>query len=145
MECSFRCSCPITSAIDIVGDKWTLVIIKQMLVEGKRTFKDFTESDEAIASNILSSRLKMLESFEIIKKEKLPDNKKTNLYILTEKGLSLIPVVVELTLWGDKNLRTQHPNMYSGVELELMKSENKEKVFVAIKENYNKSVSELFA
>ena len=71
MNNNFRCNCPITSALDIVGDKWTLVIIKQMLLEGKKTFKDFSESDEAIASNILSSRLKMLEEFKIITKEKL--------------------------------------------------------------------------
>ena len=53
MNSSFRCDCPITSALDIVGDKWTLVIIKQILLEGKQTFKDFSESDEAIATNIL--------------------------------------------------------------------------------------------
>ena len=64
MKKEFRSGCPISSALDIVGDKWTLVIIKQMLLEGKKTFKDFSESDEAIAFNILSSRLKMLEEFK---------------------------------------------------------------------------------
>ena len=56
----FRCDCPVTSAIDIVGDKWTIVIIKQMLLEHKKTFKQFSESEEAIAPNILSHRLKKL-------------------------------------------------------------------------------------
>ena len=60
MEAKFRCVCPITSAIDILGDKWMLVIVKQMLTEDKKTFKDFTESDEAIATNILTSKLKCL-------------------------------------------------------------------------------------
>ena len=105
MNNNFRCNCPITSALDIVGDKWTLVIIKQMLLEGKKTFKDFSESDEAIASNILSSRLKMLEEFKIITREKLPHNKKTNIYVLTEKGLGLTPTIIELTLWSDLNIR----------------------------------------
>ena len=88
MNNKFRCNCPITSALDILGDKWTLVIIKQMLIEGKQTFKDFLESDEAIATNILSSRLKMLEEYKMIRKEKLPHNKKTNIYLLTEKVLA---------------------------------------------------------
>jgi DNA-binding HxlR family transcriptional regulator len=54
MDKDFRCNCPFTSALDVLGDKWMLVIVKQMLIEGKETFKDFTESDEAIATNILS-------------------------------------------------------------------------------------------
>ena len=70
MNKKFRCNCPITSSLDILGDKWTLVIIKHMLIEGKQTFKDFLESDEAIATNILSSRLKMLEELKIITKDK---------------------------------------------------------------------------
>ena len=110
MNNDFRCNCPITSALDIVGDKWTLVIIKQMLLEGKNTFKDFSESDEAIASNILASRLKALENLKLISKEKLPHNKKTNLYVLTEKGLGLTPTIVELALWSDGN--TSYIDLY---------------------------------
>ena len=79
MQNQFRSSCPCTSALDIVGDKWTLVIIKDMILLNKRTFKDFSESDEAIATNILSSRLKMLLEYEIIRKEKLPDNKQKDI------------------------------------------------------------------
>jgi DNA-binding HxlR family transcriptional regulator len=60
MDVKFKCNCPFTSALDVVGDKWMLVIVKQMLIEGKETFKDFTESDEAIATNILSAKLKFL-------------------------------------------------------------------------------------
>ena len=59
MDNKFRCNCPFTSALDILGDKWMLVIVKQMLIEGKETFKDFTESEEAIATNILSTKLKL--------------------------------------------------------------------------------------
>ena len=104
MKNDFRSSCPITSALDIVGDKWTLVIVKQMLLEGKKTFKDFSECDEAIATNILSTRLKTLESQGFVRKENLPHNKKTKLYILTEKGLSLAPIVVELALWASSGV-----------------------------------------
>ena len=101
----FRCDCPVTSALDIVGDKWTLVIVKLMLLEQKKTFKEFSESDESISPSILSNRLKMLEKMGFIVKEKLPDNQKTNHYFLTEKGLSLTPVVIELALWSHNNIK----------------------------------------
>ena len=135
MNNDFRCNCPITSALDIVGDKWTLVIIKQMLLEGKKTFKDFSESDEAIASNILSSRLKMLEEYKIISKEKLPNNKKTNIYLLTEKGLELTPTIVELTLWSDGNIREYNSSIISDSRIEMIKN-NKEKSIKLFVENY---------
>ena len=101
----FRCDCPATSALDIVGDKWTLVVIKLMLLEQKKTFKEFSESDESIAPSILSNRLKTLEDIGFIIKEKLPDNQKTNHYFLTEKGLSLTSVIIELALWSHHNIK----------------------------------------
>jgi DNA-binding HxlR family transcriptional regulator len=135
MNNDFRCNCPITSALDIVGDKWTLVIIKQMLLEGKKTFKDFSESDEAIASNILSSRLKMLEEFKMISKKKLPYNKKTNIYLLTEKGLGLTPTIIELTLWSDGNIREYHSSLISDNRIEMVKN-NKEETIKMLIESY---------
>ncbi len=105
LDTFFRSNCPVTSALDIVGDKWTLVVIKLMLLEQKKTFKEFSESDESIAPSILSNRLKTLEKTGFIIKKKLPDNQKTNHYLLTEKGLSLTPVVVELALWSHHNVR----------------------------------------
>mgnify|MGYP000100067388 FL=1 len=101
----FRCDCPVTSALDVVGDKWTLVIIKLMLLEYKKTFKDFYESDESIAPNILSARLKTLLKTGFITKVNHPDNKKTFIYNLTEKGLSLTPVIIELGLWSHNNIK----------------------------------------
>ena len=140
MNNDFRCKCPITSALDIVGDKWTLVIIKQMLLEGKKTFKDFSESDEAIATNILSSRLKMLEEYKMISKEKLPHNKKTNIYLLTEKGLRLTPTIVELTLWSDGNIREYHSSIISDSRTEMVKN-NKEESIKMIVESYKQNTS----
>lgn len=123
MRQDFRCDCPITSALDVLGDKWMLVIVKQMLIEGKETFKDFTESDEAIATNILSAKLKLLEEAGIIIKTQRPDNKKTNLYLLTGKGLALTPVVVELAAWSDKHLRGIHPTIVNGEEMEFLRND----------------------
>ena len=119
----FRCDCPFTSALDILGDKWMLVIIKQMLIEGKETFKDFTESEEAIATNILSTKLKLLEELGIIVKTKRPNNKKTNLYLLTDAGLALTPILVELATWSDKYLRDIHPGIVNGEEMQLLRND----------------------
>ena len=123
MRQDFRCNCPFTSALDVLGDKWILVIVKQMLIEGKETFKDFTESEEAIATNILSAKLKFLEEVGLIIKTQRPDNKKTNLYLLTEKGLSLTPILVELATWSDNNLRDIHPTLVNGEAMELLRTD----------------------
>jgi DNA-binding HxlR family transcriptional regulator len=135
MKTEFRCSCPTTSALDVVGDKWSLVIIKQMLLEDKKTFKDFTESIEAIATNILSTRLKKLEEYQIIRKEKLPHNKKTNIYTLTKKGIELAPTVVELTIWTYKNLSEFNKNLFWDERLEMIK-EDKVGFINMVVENY---------
>lgn len=123
MESKFRCDCPITSALDLLGDKWVLVIVKLMLLEDKHTFKDFLASDEAIATNILSTKLKWLEEWDMLTKTKLPNNKKTNLYFLTDKGLALVPVIIELALWSDGHLREDNPIIRKDPELEIMKTD----------------------
>ena len=123
MTHKFRCDCPFTSALDVLGDKWMLVIVKLMVVDLKATFKEFLESDEAIATNILSTKLKLLEEFGIITKSKRPNNKKTNLYHLTERGLALIPILVELAVWSDNHLRDFHPTIEDGAQIELLRKD----------------------
>ncbi len=123
MDVKFKCNCPFTSALDVVGDKWLLVIVKQMLIEGKETFKDFTEADEAIATNILTAKLNFLEEAGIIVKTQRPNNKKSNLYLLTEKGLALTPVLVELALWSDEHLRDIHPTILNGKEMAFLRGD----------------------
>ncbi|MFT6243590.1 MAG: DNA-binding HxlR family transcriptional regulator [Salibacteraceae bacterium] len=105
MKKEFRSGCPISSTLDIVGDKWSLLIIRDMLVKHKKTFKDISDSDEKIAPSILSARLKLLESYKLIFKTKVPDNKKENIYLLTEKGIRLTPIIIEFSLWGNSNMR----------------------------------------
>ncbi|MCB0562082.1 MAG: helix-turn-helix transcriptional regulator [Lewinellaceae bacterium] len=123
MKHKFRCDCPFTSALDVLGDKWMLVIVKQMLIEDKEAFKDFTESEEAIATNILSAKLKLLEELGIIIKTKRPNNKKANLYLLTDKGLALTPILVELATWSDRYLRDIHPAIVNGEAMELLRND----------------------
>ena len=140
MKNKFRCDCPFTSAIDVLGDKWMLVIVKLMLLDFKKTFKDFIESEEAIATNILSAKLKLLEEFEIITKSKLPNNKKTNLYHLTEKGLALTPILVELAIWSDSHLRDFHTTIQ---DTEYMKLMRKDKVAFAqvLEKRYRENIT----
>lgn len=123
MNQEFRCDCPITSAIDVLGDRWMLIIIKQMLLQGAETFKGFTESEEAISTSILTLKLKCLEQHGLIERKSHPTNKKTKLYHLTESGLGLAPVIVELALWSDRNLRGFNPVMRQSEELEAMKKD----------------------
>jgi len=105
MKNKFRSGCPIASALDIVGDKWSLLIIRDMLIKHKKTFKEISDSDERIAPSILSARLKLLESYKLITKRKFPENKKENIYLLTDKGIDFAPIIIEFSLWGETNMR----------------------------------------
>ena len=105
MKNKFRSGCPIASTLDIVGDKWSLLIIRDMLIKHKKTFKEISDSDEMIAPSILLARLKLLESYKLITKRKFPENKKENIYFLTDKGIDFAPIIIEFSLWGDSNMR----------------------------------------
>ena len=132
MKNKFRSCCPISSALDVVGDKWSLLIIRDMLIKHKKTFKEISDSDEKIAPSILSARLKLLESYKLIFKTKVPDNKKENIYLLTEKGIRLAPIVIELSLWGNSNMREF--NKIDDIEgLHLDKSY----IIQSVQDNYN--------
>ena len=132
MKKEFRSGCPISSALDIVGDKWSLLIIRDMLVKHKKTFKEISNSDEKIAPSILSARLKLLESYKLIFKTKVPDNKKENIYLLTEKGIRLTPIIVEFSLWGNSNIREFN-------EIDDIEGLNSDKnlVIQTVQESYN--------
>ena len=132
MKKEFRSSCPISSTLDIVGDKWSLLIIRDMLVKHKINFTEISDSDEKIAPSILSARLKLLESYGLIFKTKVPDNKKENIYLLTEKGIRLTPIIVEFSLWGSSNMRE-----FNNIDdIEGLKSE-KSLIIRAIQDSYN--------
>ena len=107
----FRSSCLIASALDLIGDKWSLLIIRDMLLHHKKTFKEMVASKEKVATNLLSARLKLLESLEVITKRKLPENKKENIYLLTEKGIDLAPLILEIVIWSDKYVRSYNHEM----------------------------------
>ena len=99
-----RSDCPISSALDIVGDKWSLLIIRDIALSGKNTYNEFLKSGEKIATNVLADRLSMLESAGILVKEEHPESKAKIFYRLSAQGIDLLPVLVELILWSDKYL-----------------------------------------
>ena len=94
--------CPISSTLDILGDKWTLLIIRDLMFKGKKTYGEFLRSEEKIATNILADRLLILEKNGIVEKGAFPGNKVKNLYRLTPKGIDLMPTLIETILWGDR-------------------------------------------
>jgi DNA-binding HxlR family transcriptional regulator len=97
-----RSDCPISSSLDIFGDRWSLLIVRDLMLHETRTYGDFAKADEKIATNILANRLQVLEDNGIIMKLPYPDNKVKWLYQLSKKGVDLIPAVIEIALWGSK-------------------------------------------
>jgi len=101
-EIKQRSDCPLSYTLDFFGDKWSLLIIRDMMLEGKSTYGDFLNSKEKIATNILADRLSMLENNGFVTKQVAEDKKSKFTYTLTEKGISLVPVVLEIGLWGSQ-------------------------------------------
>ncbi|WP_026994907.1 winged helix-turn-helix transcriptional regulator [Flectobacillus major] len=101
-EIKQRSDCPLSYTLDFFGDKWSLLIIRDMMLEEKSTYGDFLNSKEKIATNILADRLSMLEHNGFVTKQVAEDKKSKFVYTLTEKGIDLVPVVIEIGLWGSK-------------------------------------------
>lgn len=101
-ELQRRSDCPISYALDLFGDKWTLLIIRDMLFKQKRRFGQFAESEEKISTNILADRLARLEAEGLVTKETDPENGRQVVYALTAKALDLAPMLIEMILWSAK-------------------------------------------
>lgn len=99
-ELQRRSNCPISYVLEIFGDKWTLLIIRDMLFKQKRRFGQFADSEEKISTNILADRLARLEEQELVTKKPDPENGRQVVYALTSKALDLAPVLVEMILWA---------------------------------------------
>ena len=95
-----RSGCPISYSLDVFGDRWTLLILRDLILFGKQRFREFLAAEEGIASNILSDRLKRLEVGGIVVRDADPDDGRQRIYRTTEKGKRLTPVLLELAAWG---------------------------------------------
>ena len=97
-----RSDCPISCSLDVFGDKWSLLIIRDIMLRGKLSYSEFLQSEEKIATNILVNRLSVLEAENILAKKVSPMNKSKFIYSLTKKGVDLLPIVIEIMDWGAK-------------------------------------------
>ncbi len=111
--------CPIAFGLDTFGDRWSLLIIREIMLRGKKTYSEFMEADEAIASNILIDRLKHLEAEGIIEKTRDPENRRSFLYALTKKGRDLAPILLEIILWS--GVHDQRPVAMRGILKKIKK------------------------
>ena len=92
--------CPIDYALGMFGDRWTLLLIRDLLVRGKRRYSEFLASEEGISTNILANRLKQMQERGLLEKFADPGNRKASIYLLTDKGAALAPVMLEAIRWG---------------------------------------------
>jgi len=136
-EIKKRSDCPISCSLEIWGDKWSLLIIRDLLTAKELTYSDFQRSPEHIASNILASRLQVLEENELIVKMEHPNNKVKMLYKLTPKWIDLLPIIIEINLWAEKYYSI--PKLQTEMLLEVKK--DKEEYIRKMTEDLNKKNS----
>lgn len=98
-----RSECPISYGLDFFGDRWSLLIVRDIALKGKKHYGEFAEAGEGIATNILASRLKHLLESGIIEKHPDPAHGSKRIYRLTEKGIDLLPVILEIIVWSAKH------------------------------------------
>lgn len=97
--------CPVAYGTDIFGDRWTLLIVRDMILHGKGRYSDFLNAEENIATNILADRLKHLEVEGVVDRVQDPENGRSYIYSLTQKGLALTPIILEIVRWSGSHLK----------------------------------------
>ncbi|MEI6624686.1 MAG: helix-turn-helix domain-containing protein [Actinomycetes bacterium] len=104
----WRSVCPISSGLDVLGDKWSLLIVRDLISHGTRTYSEFLESPEHVSTNILAARLRLLTSVGIIERTSPNAAARNNAFRLTPSGEALRPVLEELGKWSQVHLKTFH-------------------------------------
>jgi len=104
-----RSTCPVNASLEILGDRWSLLIIRDLMLRSFRTYKELLAADEGIATNILADRLQRLEAAGIISTSRDAEDRRKVVYRLTAKGIDLAPILVELILWGAQHEATDAP------------------------------------
>ena len=112
-----RSGCPINLALEVLGDRWSLLIIRDMIFAGKRHFRELLQSDEGISSNILADRLAMLVDRGMLTRAGDPGHKQKVIYSLTEKSIALVPVLVQIGVWGRAYLPASEDLTLVSIEL----------------------------
>jgi DNA-binding HxlR family transcriptional regulator len=128
-----RSGCPLNTSVEMLGDRWSLLIIRDMMLRGFRSYKEFLESYEGIATNILADRLRKLEAYGIIGTERDHSDGRKVIYALTEKGVDLAPVMAEMVLWAAAHEDTENEPLVK----ELRK--NKEGFIAAVRQRWEEA------
>jgi DNA-binding HxlR family transcriptional regulator len=131
----WRSGCPLNASVEVLGDRWSLLIIRDMMLRGFRTYKEFLGSYERIATNILADRLRKLETHGIIASERDPSDGRKLIYSLTPKGLDLAPVLTEMVLWA-----AAHENTGNQALVRQMQK-GKEQFIAAVRQRYQETLA----
>ena len=126
-----RSECPLNASVEMLGDRWSLLIIRDMMLRGFQTYKEFMECYEGIATNILADRLRKLVEYGIVTTEPDPTDGRKVLYMLTAKGIDLAPVLTEMVLWAAAHEKTGNQPL-----VRLMR-EDKEKFLAGIRQRWS--------
>jgi DNA-binding HxlR family transcriptional regulator len=127
-----RSGCPLNASVEMLGDRWSLLILRDMMLRGFRSYKEFLESYEGIATNILTDRLRKLEAYGIITSTQDPSDGRKLIYGLTDKGIDLAPVLTEMVLWAGSHEKTENQAL-----VRLM-HKDKQKFLEEIRQRWNK-------
>lgn len=127
--CHHRSHCPISYSLDIVGDRWTLLVLRDAILLRKHHFREFLAAEEKIASNILTARLQLLEAQGLLTRRPDPENARQVIYEPTAKGLDLLPVMLELARWG----ATYDPDTAAPRDFTRRMKTNRARVIAAIR------------
>ncbi|MBZ5701236.1 MAG: helix-turn-helix transcriptional regulator [Acidobacteriia bacterium] len=125
-----RSGCPLNASVEMLGDRWSLLIIRDMMLLGFRTYKEFLHSYEGIATNILADRLRKLEAHGIIATKRDPADGRKLIYSLTPKGIDLAPVLTEMVLWAAAHEDTGNPALVRQMK------KNKERFLAAVRRRW---------
>jgi DNA-binding HxlR family transcriptional regulator len=132
-----RSGCPLNVSVEILGDRWSLLIIRDMMLRGFRSYTQFLGSYERIATNILAHRLKKLEGYGIITTRQDPLDGRKQIYTLTEKGMDLAPVLTEMVLWTAAHEEHQNPELIRQIK------RDKQKFLAAVRQKWLEKSSEV--
>ena len=125
-----RSGCPLNASVEMLGDRWSLLIIRDMMLQGSRAYKEFLGCYEGIATNILADRLRKLQAYGIIVARPDPKDARKVIYLLTSKGIDLAPVLTEMVLWAAAHEETGNQ------ALVLQMKEDKEKFLAGVRQRW---------
>jgi DNA-binding HxlR family transcriptional regulator len=125
-----RSGCPLNASVEMLGDRWSLLIIRDMMLRGFRSYKEFLECYEGIATNILADRLRKLQAYGIIAAEQHPKDARKVMYLLTAKGIDLAPVLTEMVLWAASHEETGNQPLVRQMK------EDKEKFLAGVRKRW---------